>query len=324
MNLNTKISVIVPVYKSEPYLDCCVQSIVDQTYENLEIILVDDESPDRCPEICDAWAAKDHRIRVIHQKNAGGGLARNAGLDVATGEMIAFVDSDDYIYPKMYEYLADFIKQGYDIAECDHQEVWNSDAAFLETDEKITVYTAAEAMKAHIEDTVFRQLIWNKLYRREIVGDIRFPWGKKIDDEFFTYQLLGNAKRLVHSNQAFYAYRQQEDSVMHSMGVDKRMQALEAKEQRHSYILEHFPALEAISLKNLWMTAIYQGQLAMRKMASQDAKQAVNKIRDLLNRYPIHGDARNVLTPKEKLWICLTEISLSGTCRLRNAMNIGL
>ena len=95
------ISVIVPVYKVEKYLDRCVQSIVDQTYKNLEIILVDDGSPDNCPAMCDAWAEKDHRIKVIHQQNAGGGAARNAALDIAQGDLIAFADSDDYLAPDM-------------------------------------------------------------------------------------------------------------------------------------------------------------------------------------------------------------------------------
>ena len=99
------ISVIVPVYKVEPYLDKCVRSIVDQTYQNLEIILVDDGSPDRCGEICDAWAAKDSRIRVIHKENGGLSDARNAGMAVATGKYMGFVDSDDYIAPDMYRLL---------------------------------------------------------------------------------------------------------------------------------------------------------------------------------------------------------------------------
>ena len=100
-----KISVIVPVYKVEPYLDKCVSSIVNQTYTNLEIILVDDGSPDSCPTMCDAWAEKDSRIRVIHKPNGGLSDARNAGIVVATGELMAFVDSDDWIASDMYEHL---------------------------------------------------------------------------------------------------------------------------------------------------------------------------------------------------------------------------
>ena len=104
------ISVIVPVYKVERYLDRCVQSIVDQTYRNLEIILVDDGSPDSCPDMCDAWIAKDYRIRVIHQENQGLGAARNSGIESSTGELIGFVDSDDWLEPTMYEALFNSLK----------------------------------------------------------------------------------------------------------------------------------------------------------------------------------------------------------------------
>jgi len=187
------ISVIVPVYKVENYLDCCVQSIVNQTYSNLEILLIDDGSPDASGAMCDAWAEKDSRIRGIHQENAGGGAARNAGLDAARGERIAFVDSDDYIAPDCYQYLHTLLEEGADIAECDFVEMERNDAVFGTDAGEISFYTPLEAMRCHIRDTAFRQLIWNKLYRRETVGDIRFPVGTKIDDEFFTYRVLGNA-----------------------------------------------------------------------------------------------------------------------------------
>ena len=120
-----KISVIVPVYKVEPYLDKCVSSIVNQTHKNLEIILVDDGSPDNCPAMCDAWAEKDSRIRVMHKTNGGLSDARNAGMAVATGELMAFVDSDDWIVPDMYEYLYQRLTEdNSDIAACGVQMVW--------------------------------------------------------------------------------------------------------------------------------------------------------------------------------------------------------
>ena len=113
------ISVILPVYRVEKYLDRCLQSITGQTYRNLEIILVDDGSPDNSGAICDAWAEKDDRIRVIHKQNAGAGAARNTGLAVATGEIISMIDSDDYLEIHMYEHLMDLMTEDVDIAECD-------------------------------------------------------------------------------------------------------------------------------------------------------------------------------------------------------------
>ncbi|MGN0478597.1 MAG: glycosyltransferase, partial [Hominenteromicrobium sp.] len=138
------ISVIIPVYKVEAYLDKCISSVSVQTYENLDIILVDDGSPDNCPAMCDVWAEKDNRIRVIHQKNAGGGAARNAALDIAKGDLIAFVDSDDYIAEDMYAHLFSLLEQGADVAECGYINVTDGAAVFQECGYKAQEYTAEE------------------------------------------------------------------------------------------------------------------------------------------------------------------------------------
>ena len=313
------LSVIVPVYKVESYLDRCISSITSQTYSNLEIILVEDGSPDRSGEICDKWAEKDSRIRVIHQDNAGGGAARNAALDCARGALITFVDSDDYIAADMYEHLHNLIATGADIAECGHMDVWDSNQTFPCEHGGIQVYTTEEAMAEHINDRIFRQLIWNKLYRREVIGDIRFPVGKKIDDEFFTYQVLGNAGTLIRSEKVCYAYRQQESSVMHTMGTDKRLQAVEAKVQRHAYIHDRFPALTELSLKNLWFTCIYQGQISLMGTDKKKARQGILYLRRILKKYPYRADS----DIKEKLWISMARISLGITCRVRNLLKIG-
>lgn len=315
------ISVIVPVYKVEAYLDKCVSSVTEQTYNNLEIILVDDGSPDNSPAMCDAWAEKDDRIRVIHQKNVGGGAARNAALDLAQGELIAFVDSDDYIAPDMYTHLFSLLEQGADIAECGHINVTNDAAAFQKCGFNAQKYTAEEAMHLHIQDTAFRQLIWNKLYRREVIGDIRFPEGKKIDDEFFTYQVIGSADTLIHSDRICYAYRQQADSVMHSMNLKKRLDAVAAKELRHDYILKHFPALTGESLKNLWFTCLYHGQLSLQKMDKHEAADEIHYLKGVLAEHPLkHTEC----TMKEKLWLILADKHFEMTCHLRNLLRIGL
>lgn len=315
------ISVIVPVYKVEAYLDKCISSLTGQTYTNLEIILVDDGSPDRSGAICDEWATKDSRIRVIHQENAGGGAARNAALDAARGELIAFVDSDDYLAHDMFAHLYDLLTQGADIAECGHVDVVDDNAAFGCASGDVHTYTVQEAMAEHIRDRIFRQLIWNKLYRREVIGDIRFPVGKKIDDEFFTYRVLGNAGTLIRSGKVCYAYRQQASSVMHSMDAQKRLQTVEAKVQRHAYIKSRFPALAYLSRKDLWFTCIYQGQLSLRKMDRPEANQSIKYLRDVLRQHPIGTGS---CSGKEKLWLLLAGISLGMTCKLRNTLKIGL
>ena len=164
------ISVIVPVYNVEKYLDKCIQSIVDQTYTNLEIILVDDGSPDNSGAICDEWAEKDNRIKVIHKANGGLSDARNAGLDIATGEYIAFVDSDDYIELDFYDKLYNVIKAtNCDISICNLRKVYeNNNVSVNNCDTfEITEYSTTEAMSALIDDKI-RQVVWNKLYKADI------------------------------------------------------------------------------------------------------------------------------------------------------------
>lgn len=315
------ISVIIPVYKVEPFLNHCIRSVVDQTYQNLEIILVDDGSPDNSGAICDIWASNDSRIKVIHQENAGAAQARNAALDIATGDLIGFVDSDDYIAPDMYTHLVSLLVQGADIAECGHINVTEDAAAFQECSYKTQKYTTEEAMRLHIQDIAFRQLIWNKLYRRGVIGDTRFPKGKIIDDEFFTYQVLGNANELIRSNKICYAYRQQQNSVMHSIGAARRLQAVEAKIHRQTYIESNYPALAALNLKDLCFTCLYQGQLSLREMDRREANAAIHYLKGVLDTYPAELAG---CTVKEKLWLTMAGKFFKTACHLRNMLKIGL
>lgn len=314
------ISVIVPVYHVEKYLDRCVQSIVDQTYRNLEIILVDDGSPDRSGEICDAWAAKDPRIKVIHQENRGGGPARNAGFDIARGTFVGLVDSDDFIAPDMYEQLLRRMTDGVDIVECEMVKTENDHAPFssaAETEDVICSVT--EAMRLHISDTLFCQTPPNKLYRRSAIGDARFPAGTGIDDEYWTYRVIGNAGKLVHIRSVLYAYRQHGNSVMHSLTIPKRLRAIEAKTQRLQYICARFPELEAQCRKELCFSCLYHGQLIQRTFPPAETAAVMKKLGDILRAHPV-----NYGTPKERLWLTLGRISFSLVCRLRNGLKIGL
>ena len=173
--MNTMISIIIPVYKVEKYLDKCIKSIVSQTYSNLEIILVDDGSPDKSGLICDKWATLDSRIRVVHQKNAGAGAARNVALKLAQGEFISFVDSDDYLSVNMFKNLLSYFEEDIDIVECEFISVEEDDVLFIdEKSVQARVFSSEEAMREHIADHYFRQLIWNKLYRRSCIKNVYF------------------------------------------------------------------------------------------------------------------------------------------------------
>lgn len=319
MNDLPLISVIIPVYGVEKYLDQCIQSIVNQTYSNIEIILVEDGSPDNSGAICDAWAAKDCRIVVIHQKNAGAGAARNAALDAARGTLLSFVDSDDYICPDMFMHLYEMLQQGADIAECDYLETVGDDAIFPDTNEETKFYTMRDAMAEHIRDTVFRQLIWNKLYRREMVGQSRFPVGKKIDDEFFTYQVLGRAKRLARSNRICYAYRQQQGSVMHETFSIRRLDGLDAKQERLNYIQEYCPELTDLAKADLIESCLFCMQSSLRSLRGTELEQAQSKIFDAMAcTKAIKLD--NGFSIKKKLLLSLAQWNLELTGKLLNRL----
>jgi glycosyltransferase involved in cell wall biosynthesis len=319
------ISVIVPVYKVEKYLDRCVQSIVDQTYRNLEIILVDDGSPDNCGAMCDAWAAKDSRIQVIHKANGGGGEARNVALDIARGEFVSLIDSDDYIEPHMYEHLLSLITDEIDIAECGILETEADDAALDDSRcFESAVYDADEAMRLHITDTLFRQTPPNKLYRRSTIGDIRFPVGNRIDDEFWTYRVIANARKLVRSSCNMYAYRQQPGSVMHLSFALPRLQALDAKCQRLELVTQRFPQLVSCAKINLWYTCLYMGQMSMLYMDRTDRREAFQKLKLVRKQHALTKQDTHTLPLKQQIWAVLSWISFPAACRLRNLLHIGI
>lgn len=318
-----KISVIVPVYKVEPYLDKCISSIANQTYRNLEIILVDDGSPDSCPAMCDAWAEKDSRIRVIHKSNGGLSDARNAGMAVATGELMAFVDSDDWVAPDTYEYLYQRLTEdNSDIAACGVQMVWENGASSrMLTREGSRVLNQEEAMRAIIEESWLKQPVVYKLYKTELVRDILFPIGKYHEDVFWSYQAVGRAKKVSISDHIGYYYLQRGGSIMGEGYSLKRLDAVEAKVQRCAYIQERFPALSALSIKDLWFTCIYQGQLALRTLNKTETEKILSYFENVMETHPFQAEECSM---KEKLWLNMAKSNLMATCRVRNALKIGL
>lgn len=219
--MNDKISVIVPIYNVEKYLLKCIESIISQTYTNLEIILVNDGSPDNSRIICDEYSKKDHRIKVINKENGGLSDARNVGLDIATGDFISFIDSDDYIHEGYYETLIDLIiKFDADIAQCEFLKVYdkatyNFDIEISSVEPKITVLSNEDALKnLYNEHYVNTVVVWNKLYKRKLFKQIRFPKGKVHEDEYTTYKVLFDTKKVVCTSKPMNYYLQRSDSIM--------------------------------------------------------------------------------------------------------------
>ena len=220
--MENKISIIVPVYSAEPYIEKCVSSILAQTYQNLEVILVDDGSPDRCGQICDDYAAKDARIRVIHKTNGGLSDARNAGLDIATGDYIGFVDADDWIEPDMFAYLLDGLRRANaQISICN--VINREDRRCIIKNLNYKEYSSDEALKMLFSDRM-ENYACNKLFLRGLWDDLRYPNGKNFEDVLTIYKTFEKADKIVQLPDAKYYYRIRSDSISGSRDFANRIQ----------------------------------------------------------------------------------------------------
>lgn len=210
-----KVSIIIPVYNVEDYLEDCLESVCKQSYRNIEIILVDDGSTDKSGVICEDWAEKDSRIRVIHKPNGGLSSARNAGLTEATGKYISFIDSDDLIPNNFLKQLVETLeKYNADVSVCGISRFWdgNSDEAEIFYPYQTGVYCSEEYILSILLHKV-DNASWNKLYRRRAIGDIRFKEGIINEDFPFMMSVLGNVTKIAYTNETEYLYRRRRGSI---------------------------------------------------------------------------------------------------------------
>lgn len=242
------VSVIVPVYKVEKYLNRCVNSVVNQSYENIEIILVDDGSPDKCPEICEEWARKDCRVKVIHKINGGLSDARNKGLELAKGCYVCFVDSDDYVAKTYVETLYGLIcSKKTDISAVSLKEVFSLEPEISKNatgEGIITVFEGKEALKQLFYNDTFANYAWNKMYKRNLFENVKFPVGRKMEDLGTTYKLLLRAERIAYSTEVLYYYFQREDSILHKVNLDFYRDKFELSRERYEKIQDIYPDLK--------------------------------------------------------------------------------
>ena len=232
------ISIVVPIYNVEKYLPKCIESILNQTYKNFELILVDDGAKDNCGKICDEYAQKDNRIIVIHKENGGLSSARNAGIDIAKGEYIGFVDSDDWIQSEMYEKLVYLIENyNADIAQCEFINAPYEDIKIQPEEEVIKTFTNIEGLNNLYNDMYVSTVVaWNKLYKTSLFKEIRYPNGKIHEDEGTTYKLIFNAKKIVYTNQKYYYYRQTPNSITNAAFNKKRLNILDVFDEKIEYM----------------------------------------------------------------------------------------
>jgi len=230
------ISVVVPVYKVEPYLDRCVQSILNQTYEDFDLYLVDDGSPDSCGQMCDEWTKRDSRVHAIHQENGGLSAARNAGIERAFAESdsqwITFIDSDDWIHPNMLQWLLQAAEEhNTSISVCGYANTTGEDPWTAES-------YRAEVRKAeefYPEKFINATVAWGKLYRKDYFKTISYPVGKLHEDEFTTYRLLFEAGEIAYVDLPLYAYFVNMSGITKTGWSPRRLHAWEAYEQQLAF-----------------------------------------------------------------------------------------
>ena len=319
------ISVIVPVYKVEKYLDRCVESIVNQTYTNLEIILVDDGSPDNCPVMCDTWAEKDSRIRAIHKVNGGLSDARNAGMEEAKGEYIGFVDSDDWVEPGFYQNLYDLLQaHDADIAECgvnfiDENGKLLRQRKLISTDK---VLLRVDAIKHLMKEDGIYQTVWNKLYRRETIGGILFEKGRLHEDDFWTYRIFDRAKKLAVTQQSLYNYFQRSDSIM---GVGYRLKNLDGLEARHRQVdfFSSDPELADFVKARVLYNDMYHFQAALKYLQQPEQKAVTDYICEYVKTLGRLNYEGSDVPFKYQLWFASFRKFPFAVSKIRNLLGIG-
>lgn len=244
-----KVSIIIPIYNVEAYLEKCISSVRNQTYTDLEIILVDDGSTDGCAEICRIAAKEDARILVIHKENGGLSDARNAGIQMASGKYLMFVDSDDYIHEQMVERLyQELTKKDADLAMCEFYKEAPDGRHYFEATRRLKKAQDGQIFEGEeIERLIFEDIFenrsslvvaWNKLYKAELFEEIRYPAGKLHEDEYVIHELLYKAKRMVYIDEPCYYYVQHKSSIMGTVSQKRIEDGFGAIEARADFFKE--------------------------------------------------------------------------------------
>lgn len=246
------ISIIIPVYNVEQYIERCITSILNQTYNNIEVILVNDGSTDRSGDICQKYEEIDSRIKVIHQKNAGPSEARNKALSIAIGKYVSFIDADDYVEKDYIMYLYRLLtKSEGDIACCNTQNF--KKGVIVERQKRkeyVCIMNSEEALSQMLYEKKFSNSVWGKLYRREVIDNITFPKGKIFEDMYTTYKFFLNSDKVVYGNLKKYFYMKHENSIMSTTKFHARMPVIEAENELIKCLKNEYPiALEAAYAK---------------------------------------------------------------------------
>lgn len=272
------ISVIVPIYNVEKYLTKCLDSILASTYKDLEIILVDDGSTDNCSQICDEYLKKDRRIKVIHQQNGGLSDARNKGIDIARGDYISFIDSDDYIDKDLYSNVMDTFNSNdnIDIVVFGRYVEYKNKTHIVVPDVNHPI-TGKEALIDLASFKGFDMAAWDKVYKRDIIADLRYPFGKKNEDYYLTYKLLDNSKMVMFIQKPFYHYVQRQNSISRNKKIS--FDAVDGSLEEVEYVKKKYPNLLNVALTNYFFSyvSIYNVVIKQNIKIEYNQKKAIKR-----------------------------------------------
>lgn len=276
-----KISVIVPVYKVEKYLRKCIESIINQTYRNIEIILIDDGSPDSCGQICDEYASKDNRIRVIHQPNQGLSSARNEGLRHVSGSYITFVDSDDYIRKDfLYKLYQNIKKSDVDISICAEEYVRENRYGGVEyigrpysSYNGTLIVNSSDGLSLMLRQVFFDSSAWGKLYKSYLFEDVLFPVGYTYEDQGTIYKPFLKSKKIAYTSEKMYYYLQRKDSILHSVLDAKHFwDGIKMVEQQYYDVVSYLPELHN-SAKSRLLSMYFHAYLGSCKINDKNLQE---------------------------------------------------
>ena len=276
---NELVSIVVPAYNVEKYIKKCVESIINQTYKNIEIILVDDGSTDKTGEICDYFNKKDDRIKVIHKENGGLSDARNCGIDVAKGKYILLIDSDDYVDLEIVEFLYNDLKNNNaDISTCLPQKFKEGNCENLKDNSK-NINNVLNTENA-LEDLFYLKNLtvsaWGKLYKSELFKDIKYPKGKLYEDLPTTYRLFAKSKIISTNTKKMYYYLIRKGSIMNSKFNEKRMDSLYFTKDQTKYIKNNFPNILNSAINQEFMEAVgIAKEIPLNKKYSKERKEII-------------------------------------------------
>lgn len=310
----TLISIIVPVFNVEEYLEDCLNSIINQSYNELEIILVDDGSTDKSGLICDEYANHDSRIKVIHKRNGGMSDARNIGIDCATGKFLTFIDSDDYISHDYCSYLYNLlIENNADLSICNFAYVDQSRKLIAngrKPHDRIIKGNEACVGSYFNKDLYIGSAVWGKLYRSELLNSgIRFPKGKYHEDVYFSYKIIALCNKIAIGGATHYLYRQRTGSIMSTLTFSpKYMDAISANIEMHDFISNKYPEFEPESVKSIMFAAF---MVAIRMSKSKEVGiDVTNELQSVYRRYLklyLKGDSKII----NKCFAIMASINLS-------------